>query len=59
MGNFSGARNDALAEAKNNWVKRLEKKKRAAVSSLPNHGRRARDLCAIVSESGPNNIDRA
>ena len=27
--NFSGERNDALAEAKNNWVKRLEKKKRA------------------------------
>jgi hypothetical protein len=35
--NFSGARNDALG--KNNWLKRLEKKKkkkRAAVSSLPN-----------------------
>ena len=27
MVSFSGARNDALAEAKNNWVKRLEKKK--------------------------------
>ena len=33
--NFSGTRNDALG--KNNWLKRLEKKKkRAAVSSLPN-----------------------
>ena len=33
---FSGARNDALAEAKkriDNWLKRLEKKKRAAASS--------------------------
>jgi hypothetical protein len=33
---FSGSRNDALAEAKkriDNWVKRLEKKKRAALSS--------------------------
>ena len=37
--NFSGARNDAIAEAKkriDNWLKRLEKKKRAAVSSRPN-----------------------
>ena len=36
--NFSGARNDAIAEAKkriDNWLKRLEKKKRAAVSSRP------------------------
>jgi hypothetical protein len=34
--NFSGAQNDALAEAKkriDNWLKRLEKKKRAAASS--------------------------
>ena len=34
--NFSGARNDAIAEAKkriDNWLKRLEKKKRAAASS--------------------------
>jgi hypothetical protein len=33
---FSGARNDALAEAKkriDNWLKRLGKKKRAAASS--------------------------
>jgi len=33
---FSGTRNDALAEAKkriDNWLKRLEKKKRAAASS--------------------------
>ena len=33
---FSGARNDALAEAKkriDNWLQRLEKKKRAAASS--------------------------
>jgi hypothetical protein len=33
---FSGLRNDARAEAKKrieNWVKRLEKKKRAATSS--------------------------
>ena len=38
--NFSGARNDALAEAKkriDNWLRRLEKKKRAPVSSRPNH----------------------
>ena len=31
--NFSGSRNDALAEAKkriNNWMKRLKKKRRAA-----------------------------
>jgi hypothetical protein len=37
--NFSGARNDAIAEAKkriNNWLKRLEQKKRAALSSRPN-----------------------
>ena len=36
--NFSGARNDALAEAKkriDNWLRRLEKKKRAPVSSRP------------------------
>jgi hypothetical protein len=36
---FSDPRNDALAEAKkriDNWLKRLEKKKRAAVSSSPN-----------------------
>ena len=36
--NFSGARNDAIAEAKkriNNWLKRLEQKKRAALSSRP------------------------
>jgi hypothetical protein len=37
--NFTGARNDALAEAKkriDNWLRRLEKKKRAAVSSRSN-----------------------
>ena len=37
--NFSGVRNDAIAEAKkriDNWLRRLEKKKRAAVSSKPN-----------------------
>ena len=36
--NFSGARNDAIAEAKkriNNWLKRLAQKKRAALSSRP------------------------
>ena len=36
--NFSGARNDAIAEAKkriNNWLKRLEQKKRATLSSRP------------------------
>ena len=36
--NFSGARNDAIAEAMkriNNWLKRLEQKKRATLSSRP------------------------
>jgi hypothetical protein len=36
--NFSGTRNDALAEAKkriDNWVRRLEKKKRAGSSRGP------------------------
>jgi hypothetical protein len=35
--NFSGSRNDALAEAKkriNNWMKRLKKKRRAACSRI-------------------------
>ena len=35
--NFSGSRNDALAEAKkriNNWMKRLKKKRRAACSVI-------------------------
>ncbi len=35
--NFSGSRNDGLAEAKkriNNWMKRLKKKRRAACSRI-------------------------
>ena len=35
--NFSGSRNDALAEARkriNNWMKRLKKKRRAACSRI-------------------------
>ena len=46
--NFSGSRNDALAEAKkriDNWLRRLEKKKRALYPqglTLPSHSQCAR-----------------